>query len=184
MQNGKQMIWMSNRNGLKSYATSGSTEYDVYTMFFTQEGWDEYNLSEEQYKLKKAIEEAQSEQETVEENGVVKGNKDKKSRTVAYSKSDPIEPLSIDLDNIEDRIAKLTIHSSRMSDAVLSKDGGTMYYLTRFDGGYDLWSTNLRSRETKVAISLNGSSGKLMWDKEQEQLYLLCLLYTSPSPRD
>lgn len=173
VQNGKQMIWMSNRNGLKSYATSGSTEYDVYTMFFTQEGWDEYNLSEEQYKLKKAIEEAQSEQETVEENGVVKGNKDKKSRTVAYSKSDPIEPLSIDLDNIEDRIAKLTIHSSRMSDAVLSKDGGTMYYLTRFDGGYDLWSTNLRSRETKVAISLNGSSGKLMWDKEQEQLYLL-----------
>ena len=187
VQNGKQMIWMSNRNGLKSYATSGSTEYDVYSMFFTQKGWDEFNLSEEQYKLKKAIEEAQSEQEIDEESSVEKEAKkilerrNSKAKNVVKGeaqviqqrKDKEVEELQFDWDNLVDRVAKLTIHSSRMSDAVLSKDGSTLYYLTRFDGGYDLWSTKLRSRETKVAISLDGSSGELMWDKEQEQLFLL-----------
>ena len=52
---GKQMIWFSNRNGLKSYATSGRSQNDVYSMFFTQDAWDEFNLSEEDYKLMQAI---------------------------------------------------------------------------------------------------------------------------------
>lgn len=34
---GKQMLWFSNKNGLKSYATSGRSETDVYSMFFTQD---------------------------------------------------------------------------------------------------------------------------------------------------
>merc|ERR1711916_136618 len=52
---GKQMIWFSNRNGLKSYATSGRTESDVYSMYFTQEAWDEANLTDEEFKLLTAI---------------------------------------------------------------------------------------------------------------------------------
>ena len=53
---GKQMIWFSNRDGLKSLATSGSTESDVYTMFFTQDAYDKYSMSKEDYDLMKAIE--------------------------------------------------------------------------------------------------------------------------------
>ena len=34
---GKQMLWLSNKNGLKSYATSGRSQMDVYTMFFNQD---------------------------------------------------------------------------------------------------------------------------------------------------
>jgi Tol biopolymer transport system component len=54
---GKQMIWFSNKNGLKSYATSGETQNDVYGMFFTQEAWDEFDLSDEDFKLIEAIKE-------------------------------------------------------------------------------------------------------------------------------
>lgn len=54
---GKQMLWFSNRNGLKSYATSGRSQSDVYSMFFTQDAWDEFNLSDEDYKLMKTIKE-------------------------------------------------------------------------------------------------------------------------------
>ena len=54
---GKQMLWFSNRNGLKSYATSGRSQCDVYSMFFTQDAWDEFNLSDEDYKLMQAIKE-------------------------------------------------------------------------------------------------------------------------------
>jgi len=48
---GEQMLWFSNRHGLKSYATSGRTESDVYSMSFTQEVWDKFNLNEEDFKL-------------------------------------------------------------------------------------------------------------------------------------
>jgi Tol biopolymer transport system component len=48
VNSGKQMIWFSNRNGLKSYATSGRSQSDVYSMFFNQDAWDEFNLSKQQ----------------------------------------------------------------------------------------------------------------------------------------
>ena len=164
---GKQMIWFSNRNGLKSYATSGSTEYDVYSMFFTQESWDEYNLSEEEFKLQQAIEEAQKEASKKED------EEDKKDKKSDKSTDESSNAISFDWNDMDDRVSRLTIHSSRLSDAVLSKDGKTLYYLTRFDSGYDLWSTDLRTRDTKVAIKLGGGSGQLIWDDKQENLYLL-----------
>ena len=34
-----------------------------------------------------------------------------------------------------------------------------MYYLARFEKGYNLWSTDLRTRETKIAISLDANYG-------------------------
>lgn len=158
---GKQMIWFSNRNGLKSYATSGSTEEDVYTMFFTEDAWDEFNLSEEDYKLKKAIEEATKKKEEGKED-------DDKKKEEEVDKS-----LTFDWDGIDDRTARLTIHSSQIADAVLSKDADKLYYLARFEKGYNLWSTDLRTKETKMVLSLDAGSGSLMWDSKMENLYLL-----------
>ena len=159
---GKQILWFSERNGLRSYATSGRTERDVYTMFLTQEGWDKYNMSEDDFKLMKAIEEASKKDE---KNGDAKKDEDKKDEAVAA--------LKFDLDGVKDRTARLTIHSSSLGDAVLSKDGETLYYLTSFEDNYHLWETNLRTRDTKQAIRLNTSSGSLVWDSKMENLYLL-----------
>jgi Tol biopolymer transport system component len=156
---GKQMIWLSNRNGLKSYATSGSTEYDVYSMFFTQDSWDKFNLSKEEYELNKAIEEAQK-------------KKDEEEKEEEDDKEE-VETLTFDWQGMEDRTARLTIHSSRIGDAVLSKDASKLYYLARFEKGYNLWSTDLRTKETKIALSLDASSGNLIWDPKKENLYLL-----------
>ena len=66
----------------------------------------------------------------------------------------------------------MTIHSSRLGDATLSKDGEKLYYLARFEGGQNLWVTNLRTRDTKMALKLN-SFGSLHWDKDMKNLYLL-----------
>lgn len=159
---GKQMIWFSNRNGLKSYATSGSTEYDVYSMFFTQDAWDQYNMSKDDYELMKAIEEANKakEEDSDEDEDEEEDEEDDKT-------------LTFNWDGMEDRTARFTIHSSRIGGAVLSKDASKLYYLARFEGGYNLWSTDLRTRETKVAISLNANGGSLQWDPKMENLYLL-----------
>jgi tricorn protease len=61
---GKNMIWFSDRDGLRSYASSGRTETDVYALFFTQEAWDTFNLTEDEFKLRKAVEAALKKDET------------------------------------------------------------------------------------------------------------------------
>ena len=162
---GKQMLWFSNRNGLKSYATSGSTQSDVYSMFFTQDAWDEFQLSKEEYDLKKEMEKAKKAEE--------KKDKDNDKKEDKEDKGDKVKALEFDWEGLDDRKARLTIHSSSLGDAVLSKDNQTLYYLARFEKGMNLWSTNLRTKATKQAITLNTGSGSLMWDKKRENLYLL-----------
>ncbi|MHA7128784.1 S41 family peptidase [Algoriphagus namhaensis] len=163
---GKQMLWFSNKDGLRSYATSGRSELDVYTMFFQQEAWDKFNLSEEDFKLMKALEEAKKEKESEKDKESSDKKKDEKKET-------EVKDLSFELDQLEERSARLTIHSSSLSDAVLSKDGEKLYYLASFEKGYDLWSTDLRTKETKQEIKLNSGYARLMWDKEQKNLFLL-----------
>ncbi len=176
---GKQLLWMSNRDGLKSYATSGRSQGDVYTMFFDQEAWDKYNLSEEDFKLIKEIEEAQKEEKEKEE----KEKKDDKKKDKKKGKDkdkdkdkkdeDEVKTLKFAWDDMKDWNSRLTIHSSRLGGAVLSKDGEKLYYLARFEDKMNLWSTNLRTKETKMTMPLGVRFGGLEWDKEMKNLYLL-----------
>lgn len=163
MNGGKQMIWFSNRDGLKSYATSGSTESDVYTMFFDQSAWDKFSMSKEDYELMEAIEKANKKES--------EGKDDKKDDE--KDEENKPEELTIDWDGLEDREKRLTIHSSYISDATLSKDGEKLYYLSRFEDRYNLWETELRTGDTKMLIKLNTGGGSLEWDKDMENLYLL-----------
>lgn len=162
MNEGKQMIWMSNRNGLKSYATSGASEVDVYSLYFDQKAWDKAQMSKEDYNLMEEIEKAKKSDDEKEED---KSDKKKEEETV--------KKINIDWEGLEERKSRLTIHSSRISSATLSKDGEKLYYLTRFEDDYNLWETEIRTRATKQIISLGGGGGSLAWDKEMENLYLL-----------
>lgn len=56
-----------------------------------------------------------------------------------------------------------------MGDAVLSKDGEKLFYLARFEKGMNLWSTNLRTKDTKQELALDANSGQLEWDKDQKK---------------
>lgn len=158
---GKQMLWFSNRDGLRSYATSGRSEMDVYTQFFDQAAWDKFRLSKEEFDLLKEIEKSKKPEASED-----------KSKT-EKSDSKEIKPLTFDWTGFEDRKARLTVHSSLMSDAVISKDGEKLFYLARFEKGLNLWSTNLRTKETKLEINLNANSGRLVWDKDMKNLFLL-----------
>lgn len=155
---GKQVLWFSNRDGLKSHAASGGSQMDVYTLFLTREGWERYNLDKDDLDLWKELE---------------KANKDSTSKSTDTSKNKDAAPVRIDWDGLHERRARLTIHSSSLSDAVLSKDGEKLFYLARFEKGANLWSTNLRTKETKMEIPLDGAGGSLTWDKEMKNLYLL-----------
>lgn len=146
---GKAMIWFSNRDGLRSAAMSGGGTADVYAMFFTQEAWDRYRLSKEELTLQKEIEDKDT-----------------------TRKKNVRDSVVIQWDGLSQRKAKLTIHTSSLSDALISKDGENLYYLARFERGMNLWTTNLRTKETKMLVPLNAGGGSLSWDKDQKNIFL------------
>ncbi|MFN4285547.1 MAG: S41 family peptidase [Lacibacter sp.] len=150
---GKAMLWFSTRDGLRAAAMSGSKQADAYALFFSKEAYDRYRLTKEEAALKKEAEEAQAKADT------------------AKKKNGP-DSVVIDWDDLELRKAKLTIHSSSLADALVSKDGENLYYLARFEQGYNLWTTNLRTRETKMLATLNAQGGSMQWDKEQKSIFV------------
>lgn len=169
INDGNQIIWFTNRNGLKSYATSGQSEFDVYSMFLTKDGWDKFNMTKEEYDLIKLMEEGD---EKEDEDADDEGDKKKKKKN-DDEKKETVKPLKFDLEDVQDRKARLTIHSSKLADAVLSKDGERLYYLTRFEKDLNLWEIEVRTKNTKMLVSLGAKSGGLQWDEKQENLFLL-----------
>lgn len=163
MMNGKMMLWFSDRDGMKNHGSWGA-QADVYGMFFTQNAYDRYRLSEEDYKLLKEKEEKDKVEK--EENG------DSADRSKAKTENEP-EPVKIEFKGLEDRKAKLTIHSSLLGDAVMSPDGEKLYYLARFEKGVDLWVTNLRTRETKIITKLGDNGSNLTIDRDGKKLFVL-----------
>jgi len=164
---GKAMLWLSNRDGLKAVAQSGGAQQDAYAMFFTKDAWDRYRLSKEEYALVKEMEDKAQKPKP----DTTKSKADSaKARADSAAK---IEPVKFDFDGIETRKARLTIHSSSLGDALVSKDGETLFYLARFEKGMNLWSTNLRTRETKQVLALDANGGSMTWDADQKSIFLL-----------
>jgi Tol biopolymer transport system component/C-terminal processing protease CtpA/Prc len=156
---GKQVLWFSDRDGLRSYANSGQRQLDVYSMFLAQEAWDRYNLNKDDFALLKEMEEKAE-----------KDKKDDKDKKKAEAKKDSVV---VNWEGLRDRKARFTIHSASLGDALLTKDGEKLYYLARFDKGLNLWSVKLRTKETKLEIELDAGSGSMVWDKEMKSIFLL-----------
>ena len=154
MMGGKMMIWNTTREGMRAQANSGGAQSDVFALFFTQDAYDKYRLTKEDYALWKEAD-------------------DKAAKADSAKKSTKKDTVSIDWEGLKYRKARLTLHSSSLSDALVSKDGETLYYLARFEKGYNLWSTNLRTKETKMLTPLNAQSARMQWDKDQKNLFLL-----------
>ena len=162
IQGGKAMLWFSNRDGLKSVAQGGGSQQDAYGMYFTQESWDRSRLTKEELALVKEAEDRADKEKA-----------DKAKADTLKPKPAKAEPVALDLERALARKAKLTIHSSVLGDALVSKDGETLFYLARFERGMNLWSTNLRTKETKMIVTLNANTGGMAWDTEQKNIFLL-----------
>ena len=147
---GKMMVWVSGREGMKNLSRGG--QGDVYAMFFNQKAFDKYNLSKEDFDLLK--------------------EEQKKDST--KTKNEKKEPLVLNLKNLDSRTKRLTINSSLLSDFILSKDGEKLYYLAKYEKGYDLWETEPRTHKTKILAHLDSrTGGKLAMDKAGKNLFVL-----------
>lgn len=159
--NGKMMIWRSDNRGARSQG-GRAVNWDVYGMFFSREAFDRFNLTKEEFALVKEQEEEKEkeEKESDEEEKSTKKAKEEKDRKKADEDEDDkekVEDIKIDWTNLTERKSRLTIHTSRAHDWILSKDGEKLYYLTRFEKSMDIWVTELRTKETKIFTKIGAN---------------------------
>ena len=108
---------------MKNHASHGS-QSDVYGQFFDKAFYERFNMNNDEYLILKENE-----------------GKDKKKDGDKASASTSITPkpkeIKIDLDGLWDRKERLTINSSDLSDAVITRNGEQLFYLSKFEKGYD-----------------------------------------------
>jgi tricorn protease len=174
MMDGKTMIWWSDKYGLHGDGLSSRSQQDIYEMFFTQESYDKSKLSKAEYDI---LTESEAEAKKKKEADKKEGNKE--TDTNGAKK---IEPIAIDLKDIEDRMDRLTLGSTQIEDGLLSGDGETLLYLAKSVKGYELWSLKLRERELKrlweteaQKTSARDESGpaKIQLDKDGKNVFVL-----------
>jgi len=154
--NGKMMLWNSSRHGMKNVASHGN-QSDMYGLFLTKAAYDRFKMKKEDYLLLKE-----------------KEDKDKEKTKSADSAKKIISPVKVELDGLEDRKVRLTIHSSLLADALITPDGEKLFYLTRFEGGFDLWETKFKENETKLFLKLDaGGVGDMMFDKDAKHIFFI-----------
>lgn len=161
--NGKMLTWLSDREGRKSLANQGSRELDVYGVFFDQELYDRYKMSKEEYELLK--EEEDKEKKDKAKIDSMKALLTKKDKT-------PEKTWIPDLENLDNRKVRMTINSASISDYVLDSNGAKLYYLASFEKGYDLWVTELRTKETKILAKMQGTPSGLVLSKDGKSLFV------------
>ena len=152
---GNAILFLTERYGMRAHASWGS-ENDAMLVFLNQESYDKYNLSKEDYELYK---------ETKKEAKLSKDMDKKKQKSES--------PVAVELNGLEDRLVRLTPHSSDLKSAILSPDGENLYYIASYEAGVALWKMELRKKETKLLHKLSRGWASLEMDKEGKNLYLL-----------
>lgn len=185
---GNAVIWASDRFGERSHGSWGS-EGDVVAVFLNQDAHDKFRLSKEEYELQKELEEKKKEDDADKEDddaedGADDGDDDAEDSDAEDSDAEDsddedsddeekVEPIEVDIEGLKDRRARLTIHSSDLGGYALSNDGDKLFYLARFEKGYDLWVHDFREESTKILTKLGAGSASMQMSDDGESIFVL-----------
>ncbi len=176
---GEVMIWATDRHGARQQA-GWAREADVFAAFLTRKAWDRFRLDEAAYaQLVEKEKEAEKKKEEEkgkegEKKGAAKAGAKADLKADAKPEVKPADPVAFELDGIEDRIARLSLHSADLAGFDLTPDGETLVYLARFEKGYDLWTYVPRKQEVKLLAKLDAEdTAALRLDREGKKAIVL-----------
>ncbi len=160
---GEVLYWSSDRQGLRTQSGYGR-EQDIYAAYLTHAAWDRYQLDEAAY-----------EQLTAKEKEKDKGKEAAKDKATKTEKEAPklAEPVAMDFERIEDRTARLSFSSTQLANAALSSDGENLYFLARYDKGYDLWKYVPRKKEIKLVSKFGAQTADLKLGAKDKKAFVL-----------
>ena len=159
---GSMMFYGCTHDGAANVSGSPVT-YDVYGMFFTRNAHDRFLLSKPEFTLLKER----------EEKARGEGDKAREGEGKEARKPEAKKDIVIELEGLDQRKARFTIRSADIAGAALSLDGEKLFYLARFEKGYDLWQTELRTKETKLLSKLNAERADMELAADGKALFVL-----------
>ena len=155
---GKALLWGTDRDGKRPLAMQGSRELDVYVMFFDQEAYDKFRLTKDEFSIEKEREAKEKEE----------AKKDSANKISA-----PKKDWMPSFEGLDNRKLRLTINSGNISDYLLSDDGEKLYFIARMEKGYDLWMTNVRTKDTRLVAKLDGGPAGMSLSKDGKSLFVV-----------
>ena len=158
---GNAILFSTERYGMRNHASWGTLE-DVMIVFLNRKAYDEFKMTKEERELEKQIAGLHEDKKDDKKND----KKDDKKE----DKKENIEDIIVELDDIEDRIIRLTPSSSDLASAALSKDGSVLYYQAAYESGMNLWKYDL---EKGTPTKIGSARGRMKWDAKYGTLYVL-----------
>lgn len=173
---GGAVLWESDRYGERAHGSWGA-ESDVVALFLTQDAYDRFRLSKEEYELRKELDEKKDDDEddADEDSGEAgdDGADDAEEAGEGDDAEDGPEPLEIEFEGLDARYERLTIHSSNLGEYEMSPEGDKLYYLASFEDGYDLWVHDFREESTKILAKLNASNASMQLAEDGKSIFVL-----------
>jgi len=166
---GEMVYWASDKQGFRSHGSWGS-QSDVYAIFLTLNAYNKFTLSKSDYELWKEEQEDSKEEESTDVDDKKKKKKKKKGDD---DEDEEIKLLKIEKEGLDDRKIRLTINSSFLADFLVDKDGENLYYISRYDKGFDLWSTKFKDKKTKILSKLGSTGSSIEFDQEEKNIFYI-----------
>ena len=145
---GNAILFKSERYGMRNHASWGTLE-DAMIVFLNRKAYDEFRMSEEEKELMEEIEKLNSEDD----------RKDKAQ-----------EDIIVELDNIDDRIIRLTPSSCDLGGIALNSDGKYLYYQATYESGMNLWKYDIKKGNPS---KIGAAKGRMMWNSKNDMLFVL-----------
>ena len=171
VMDGNAILFATERFGMRNHASWGSM-LDLMLVFVNDAAYEEFRMSKEDFELMKELE---MEQKKLEQANAAKNKKDDKKKD--DKKQDAKKPskkcINVELDGIEDRMVRLTPNSSHLGSAIVDPQGENLYYFMSFEGKYDLWKMNLRSRQPFLIQKMNAPFYSMELEKTGKNILLV-----------
>ncbi len=171
---GNAILFLTERYGMRNHASWGSMD-DAMLVFLNRDAFDRFNLSEEDYELRKEVEKQQKKAVKEKDDGKKK-SKDKKKDKDKSDDADTEEStddIKVELNGIEDRIVRVTPYSSDLAAAWVDEEGLNLYYLSSVEQGYDLWKMEFEDEEPSIVARLDMNFVNLYPSANGDALFLM-----------
>ena len=140
---GNAILFTSDRYGMRNHASWGSMS-DVFLVFLNRKAYEKFRMNPEERDLY-----SRAGLDTIPY-----GPAPLIADSIERDKPN-LKPIVVETKGIEDRIMRLTPNSSDLADAYVDAEGKNLYYLSAFEGGYNLWHTDLVKGNTSMLCQLN-----------------------------
>jgi len=176
---GEVLMWFSDRLGARQQA-GWPREQDVFAAFLTEKAWDRYKLDEASYaQLSDKEKDEEKPKDKDKEDADEDKTKNETEKELEAKKADKVKvklppPVALQLEGIEDRIARVSMHSADLAGAGVTPDGEMLVYLAKFEKTYDLWKYEPRKQKVELLAKLDAEeSAALRLDREGKNAIVL-----------